>query len=124
MNLEKLAQNPVPLGPLRGIGPFGFQGTSPGQAPTFFNTIITTAIGLITIIAGIWFIFILLIGGIGWITAGGDKGALQAAQQRITMGIVGLAIVVAGLFIAEIIGGLLGFGGILEPASFLDALAP
>ena len=53
------------------------------------------------------FVFI-IIGGIQWITAGGDKMAAQAARDRITAAVVGLIIVVAAFAISLIVMTLLG----------------
>jgi hypothetical protein len=53
------------------------------------------------------FIFI-VIGGIQWITAGGDKVAAGNARDRITAAIVGLVIVVAAFAITLIITSVLG----------------
>lgn len=62
------------------------------------------------------FVFV-IIGGIQWITAGGDKMAAQAARDRITAAVVGLIIVVAAFAITLIITTLLGvniFSGAIE----------
>lgn len=53
------------------------------------------------------FVFI-VIGGIQWITAGGDKMAAQSARDRITAAVVGLVIVVAAFALTLIITTLLG----------------
>lgn len=53
------------------------------------------------------FIFI-VIGGIQWITAGGDKVAAGAARDRITAAVIGLVIVVAAFAITWIITAALG----------------
>ena len=44
-------------------------------------------------IAGVLAFFMLLIGGVQWITAGGDKEAVEKARKRITQALIGLAIV-------------------------------
>jgi hypothetical protein len=120
-----LAQNEHPLGnPLKGIGTYGLQGTNATQSPTLFSRILTNIIGLLTLVAGIWFLFLLLAGGIAWLSSGGDKGKLAQARTQIFTGIIGLAIVVAALFITEIIGGILGFGDILNPVSFINSISP
>ena len=62
-----------------------------------------------TVIAGIWFIFIFLIGAIGIITSGGDKGAYETARKRISAGLTGLIIVVFAVAIISLIGKVLGF---------------
>jgi len=53
--------------------------------PGLFNIAIT--MGMVV------FIFTLLIGGIKWITAGGDKEATMKAQKTITSAVVGLVFV-------------------------------
>jgi len=53
------------------------------------------------------FVFI-VIGGIQWITAGGDKMAAQSARDRITAAVVGLVIVVAAFGITFIVLTVLG----------------
>jgi hypothetical protein len=73
-----------------------------------------------TIVAGIWFMFTFLIGAIGIITSGGDKGAYETARKRITTGLVGLIIVVFSVAIINLIGKFLGFD-ILTIAAFLNA---
>ena len=63
------------------------------------------------------FVFI-VIGGMQWITAGGDKVAMQSARDRITAAVVGLVIVVAAFAITTIITTVLGiniFEGIEIP---------
>lgn len=119
-NLIAQAEIPLP-GTLEGIGPLG----SPGEeAGTLFNRIISTAIGLMTLIAAIWFVFLIITGAYGVMSAGGDKAALESARKRITNGIVGFVIVIAGIFIAELIGSLLGFDLILNPAELIESLGP
>ena len=58
--------------------------------------------------AGLAFFIMLLIGGIQWITVGGDPKALQAVRARITNALIGLLIVVAAFSIAIIIQTVLG----------------
>jgi len=107
-----LAQQEIPLGnPLRGIGPLGNPADT-GIAE--FNKFVSTAIGLMTIIAIIWFVFKFIGGAIGIISSGGDKAALESARKNITTGIVGLVVVIAALFILDLIGNLIGIPNILN----------
>lgn len=55
----------------------------------FLSNFITIALGA----AGIITFFMLLWGGIEYITAGGDKERTQAAAKRLTAALIGLAIV-------------------------------
>ena len=76
-----------------------------------------------TIAAGIWFIFQFIIGGYNWLTAGGDKTGVQAAQSRLTNAFIGLTIVVAAYAIIWIVGKLLGFE-ILHPEKLIELVKP
>lgn len=105
-------------GPLRGPGFLG----NPSNPATTITTVITIVIGLMTIIAGIWFIFLLITGGIAWMASGGDKAKLASAQSKIFTGAVGLTIVVAALFLAEIFGGLIGLDQIINPGGALNQI--
>jgi len=84
-----------------------------------FELLFTKIIAVMTVVAGIWFIFILFIGAIGWMTAGGDKGAVETARKRIANGLTGLVIVVIAIFIASLVGQILGFK-ILDLANFIN----
>lgn len=114
--MNKLAQTSIPLydGPgYRGFGPLGLEGVPAGQtgstSAATFTAVLSTTIGLITIIAFIWFVFLLLTGGVALMTAGGDKGKLEAARSKLATGFVGLVVVVSAIFIAELVGEILGF---------------
>jgi len=116
-----LTQAGTPLGePLQGIGKLGLEGEDPSNAPSIFNNIISMAIGVMTMVAFIWFLFKFITGAIGIMSAGSDKNALETAKNNITMGIIGLVITVAAVFLADLIGNLLGLENILNPAMLLE----
>lgn len=119
---DLLAQAVIKLGPVGGFkGPGGGVFADPAtNAPSKFQDLFSLIIGVMTIVAGIWFMFTFLIGAIGIITSGGDKGAYATARSRITTGLVGLIIVVFSVAIINLIGKFLGFD-ILNIAAFLNA---
>jgi len=92
-----------------------------GTAGDSINKLVSTVIAIITIAAGIWFIFLLMTGAIGIMSAGGDKQAVSNAQKKITTGFIGLVIVISGLFIASLIGTIFGID-ILDPGGIIDSL--
>jgi TRAP-type C4-dicarboxylate transport system permease small subunit len=53
--------------------------------------------------AALVFFFMLIIGGIKWITSGGDKGQTEAARNQITAALIGLFIVFASYAIISLI---------------------
>lgn len=109
---KTLAQS-ANFGTLEGFGPLGSPG---GNAVGIFSNFLSSAIGVMTIVAIIWFVFVFFIGAIGIMTAGSDKQALESARKKIITGIVGLVVTIAAIFIIELLGYLLGFGegGILN----------
>lgn len=104
-----LAQTEVFKGePFRGFGKLGLQGETGEGAIETFAKFISSTIGLLTIIAIIWFIFVLFTGAIGMMNAGGDKAAIESSRKRITSGLVGLVVVILGIFIVDLVGTLIG----------------
>ena len=75
-----------------------------------------------TLIAGIFFFFILLSGAIGWISSGGDRQKIESARQRVFNGVIGIVVVVAAIFIVQFAGGIIGFPDILNPESTISRL--
>lgn len=118
-----LAQNASSLGPIGtgpGFGPFTSDVVS-NNPLVQITRIISVIIGFITICAGIWFMFQLLIGAFGWITSGGDKNKLTQAQDRITNSFIGIVIVVAAYAITALVGKITGLD-ILDPQKLIDVL--
>lgn len=71
---------------------------------------VNVLITLILIIAVILFLILLLIGGIQWITSGGDKEKISSAHSRILAAIIGLLIVLLAWAITGYLKGSFGFG--------------
>lgn len=73
-----------------------------GQAKQFAITI-ATLWQTIILVGGLAFLLYLILGGITWITAGGDKGKIEEARGKITQGLVGLALLAASYVIVKFI---------------------
>jgi hypothetical protein len=95
----------APSGGFHGIGPLG---NPQGNGVSALSNFISVVIGILTIIAFIWFTFILVSGAISIISSGGDKQALETAKKKITNGIIGLVLVITAVFIIDIIGNIFG----------------
>jgi len=119
--MNKLAD--IQLGPdggFKGFGPLGLEGGE--NAPAVFTKFLSSTIGLMTIIAIIWFVLIMIMGAIGIISSGGDKASLESARKRITTGIIGFVVVIAALFIVQLIGRLIGIPNILDLPTLLERI--
>lgn len=101
----------APEGGFKGIGKLG---TPEGTGVSTFANFLSSAIGLMTIIAFIWFVFLFITGAIGIMTAGGDKQALENARKKIVNGIIGVVVVIAAIFVIGLLGTLIGIPNILD----------
>ncbi|MFC1653705.1 hypothetical protein ACFL1M_02560 [Patescibacteria group bacterium] len=70
---------------------------------TNVGTLISGAVGVALLIAGILVFAMLLWGGIQWIMSGGDKAKTEEARNRITAALVGLAVVAAAWAVMKLI---------------------
>jgi hypothetical protein len=83
------------------------------------NQLISTIIGVLSVIAFIWFVIQFFLGAISIITAGGDKAKMAEARAKITSAIIGVVVVIAAVFIISLIGIVLGVN-FLDPGGFLN----
>ncbi len=127
--LVPLVSAQQPLGTIggEGLGPFGkISGTLASDATlglTKVTNVISSIIGIMTVAGSIWFMFQILTAGIGWITAGGDKGKLETARNRLTDAMIGLFVLVAGWSILALAGQFFGYDIVLSnPAALIQQL--
>lgn len=119
--MKQLAQ--IQLGPNGGFRGFGALGLEGGQSPTeTFNKFLSTTIGVMSIVAFIWFTIQLFTGVVSIIGSGGDKGKLESARAKIGSAITGLVITVAAIFFIQLVGDILGIPNILNPGAFVDSV--
>lgn len=114
------------IGTFEGIGPLGtglVSSTDPALAINKFTDVISKAIGVLTVSAGIWFIFQIMAGSFQWLSSGGEKQALQNAQKRITNAVLGLFVVVVSYAFISIIGLFFGID-LLNIRETITNLAP
>lgn len=116
MFIEKI--HAADLGTIMGDGPFGDLGRRIGLgigegggdiALQSVTTIVSNIISIMTAVAGIWFLMNFIVGGIGWISAGGDKQKIEQSRDRITYAFIGLLVTVAGVTILAFAGAFLGY---------------
>ena len=87
------------------LGPQGQFADLRNVQPT---NIISALVTLVLIIAALAFFFWLVLGGIKWITSGGDKGQTEAARNQITAALIGLVIVFSAWALVSILGTFFG----------------
>lgn len=65
---------------------------------------VSNIIKLITIIAGVWTMFNFIFAGFNYVTDNGKSGSMEKIGEKLTMSVIGLAIIVASYTIAAVIG--------------------
>lgn len=67
------------------------------------NSLITTIINIFSIIVGIVAVIMIIVGGLKYITSGGDSGNVSSAKNTIIYALVGLVIVAFAQFIVRFV---------------------
>lgn len=103
------------------LPPSGFQSLTGIKAPNFASAVIQ----FLFVAAGVLFVIFLLIGGVQWVSSGGDKEGLDRAHRRIKNALIGLIIVLGIYALGGVLNGVFGvdlfsvcFPGPDTPASF------
>jgi len=63
------------------------------EAPERVNAIIATVINIFSVVVGVVSVIMIIIGGLKYITSGGDSGNVTGAKNTILYAIIGLVIV-------------------------------
>lgn len=76
---------------------------SPDKVGPFIGTVIT----FLTVVAGLYALIQLMLGGFGFITSAGDKGKVKESTDRMLYSVIGLVVIAMSFIIASIVGRLL-----------------
>ena len=121
-----LIQTPIgQIGGQTGFGPWGNLGSVDKieASAGAFTRIISNVIGVMTIVAGLWFIFQFIIGGYGYMTAGENAQNMSNATKKITSSLIGLIVIVAAYAVISLLGSMLGFD-LLNVQDIIPSLGP
>lgn len=92
-------------------------GLGDGDGGVALATLIAALWRAVIMVGGLALLLFLLWGGLEWVMAGGDKTKLENARNKITQGIMGMAILAASLAIAIFLREVFGFD-LLQPEFF------
>ena len=96
-------------------------GSSPDSSPKQFAVTIATLWQTIILVGGLAFLLYFLLGGLNWITAGGDKGKIETAKKMMTSGATGMIVIAVSYSIVWIVGKALGID-ILNPGAIISGI--
>jgi hypothetical protein len=121
-NINKIAGS-IPLAPPGGYTGIGGPLNAPGtNAPGLLVRVLSVIIGVMTAVAFIYFTFQFFIGSIEWITAGANKEKVSDAKRKLTNGLIGLVVVVSGIFLIDLVGEFILGVPILRVATLIDMI--
>jgi hypothetical protein len=80
-----------------------YTGTGFKFANSTVGSIFGALLPYVFVVAGLVLLFMLIVGGIGLMTATGDPKKVEASQGRITMALVGFLIIFASYFIVQLV---------------------
>lgn len=86
--------------------------TAPKGFATDIGSLINGLLSFVMVIAALLVFGYLIMGGIEWITSGGDKSKTENARNKITAAVVGLVILAASYAILIVILNFLGFSNL------------
>jgi hypothetical protein len=98
--------------------PMSRTGLQVGSLPN----VITAGVRIMVIFASVLLFIFLVWGGIQWLTSGGDKNNVEAARNRITAALIGLAIVALAWAIQAILSYFFGLQGLESLGSLPTAV--
>ena len=75
------------------------------------NHYVSTIISVVFVVGALLALAYLIMGGIQWITAAGDKSKTEAARNHITAALIGMLILAGAFAIFQVVMGVLGVGG-------------
>ncbi len=111
----------APAGGFKGLGngPLANPGS---DAINVFASFLSSVIGLMTIIAFIWFTFRFIIAAIQLMYAGGDKAHIETAKEKMKYAIIGVVVVVSAIFIINLVGSFMGLPNILDVGAMFELI--
>ena len=77
--------------------------TDTSAGTTNINGIIKTVINIFSVIVGVVAVIMIIIGGLRYITSGGDSGNVSGAKNTIIYAIIGLVVVALAQFIVQFV---------------------
>lgn len=69
------------------------------------NSLITTVINIFSLVVGVVAVIMIIIGGLKYITSGGDSGNVTGAKNTILYAVIGLVVVALAQFIVKFVLG-------------------
>lgn len=112
---------------IKPIKVFAYELEGPGIKPTDdspkqLESILSTVIGFLTVIAVLFFVIQIILAGYGFISGQGDEKKIEASRKKLTDSILGLTIVVIAFGLGAFIAKLLGLSDVFNLTTVVETL--
>lgn len=87
------------------------------------GSLINSALNLVIIVALLLVFLYLILGGIQWITSGGDKGKTEEARNKITAAVIGIIILAAAYALVQFVAYILGFNDLQDALTNVNRIS-
>ncbi len=84
------------------------------NATTKFEKLASNLIGILTIVAVLFFAIQIILAGFSFISSGGDEKVMETSRKKLTNSVLGLFIVIVAVGIGSLIAKLLGLNNIFD----------
>jgi len=114
------------IGGGEGFGPWAKAAAALGKTGNpgiILANILSNVLGIMTIGAGIWFLFQAIIAGYGYMSAGGDRERIQTAGRKLTNALIGIAVVAAAYGLLALLSSFVGIE-FLKIGPIIESLTP
>lgn len=106
------------------LGPLTGPGIPVGSNPTIgLEKIISQVIGVLTIVAFVFFTIQIIFAGYAFLTSEGDEKKIETSRKRLTEGVLGIVVIIVALGFAALIARLAGLGNIFDLDAMLNNMS-
>jgi len=95
-----------------------------GDGINELDNVLSTIIGVLTLVAFIFFVLQIIFAGYSFISGQGDEKKIESARKRLTDGILGLTIVVVAFGITALLAQITGLGNIFNLDEIFTSFTP
>ena len=89
-------------------------GSTTGSGTAALEKIVSQVLGVLTVIAVIYFAVQIILAGYAFISAEGDEKKVETARKSLTYGVLGLVIVVVAVGLGTLLATLAGIPNVLD----------
>lgn len=92
------------------------------DAASQFEKYASQVVGVLTIVAVLYFVVQIIFAGYAFIASQGDEKTMEATRKRLTEAVLGLTVVVVAIGIGSLLAKLLGISNVLDINSMFKSM--